>query len=601
MVTGGAGRDPGRVLTEARAHSSAGRLGEAESALRALLGGEPRNVEALVLLGNVLNDLGRPAEAMPCFERALELKPDSADALANQGNALQYLGRLDDAIACYRKAIALDPAYREAHHNLGNALESLDRQPEAVACFERALSLDGDFVEARWAIAMSQLPKVYADAGEARRCRDAFARELRALEAWFDARRSAQSHRAVGIQQPFALAYEEEDNRDLLRRYGALCARLMGAWFDAQGLASPAKRPPAGAIRVGVASQYFHDHSVWNALVRGWFEQLDPGRFALHAFYLGAHEDEETARGRRCAAQFHAGGKGLRAWVDLILASRLDVLIYPEVGMDPMTAKLASLRLAPLQLASWGHPETTGLPTIDAYFSAQGMEPEGAQAHYTEKLVALPNLGCCFARTEVAAQFPEADADGPLLVCPGTPFKYAPQHDGVYAAIARRLGRCSFVFFVHRGRGDLAGRLMGRLRGAFAQAGLRAEDCVRFLPWLERPRFHGLMRRADVFLDTIGFSGFNTAMQAVECGLPIVTREGRFLRGRFASAILRRIGLQELVAQSDDDYVRIAVRLAQDGDYRERMRRHMAAHRAILFEDLAPIRAMEDYLAGAVA
>ena len=62
--------------------------------------------------------------------------------------------------------------------------------------------------------------------------------------------------------------------------------------------------------------------------------------------------------------------------------------------MDATTAKLAALRLAPVQAASWGHPETSGLPTIDYYLSAQALEPADAQENYTEKLVALPNLGC---------------------------------------------------------------------------------------------------------------------------------------------------------------------------------------------------------------
>lgn len=73
--------------------------------------------------------------------------------------------------------------------------------------------------------------------------------------------------------------------------------------------------------------------------------------------------------------------------------SRLDVLIYPEIGMDKLTTKLASMRLAPVQVASWGHPETSGLPTIDHYLSAQGLEPEGVGEHHTERLVLLPQLG----------------------------------------------------------------------------------------------------------------------------------------------------------------------------------------------------------------
>jgi predicted O-linked N-acetylglucosamine transferase (SPINDLY family) len=104
------------------------------------------------------------------------------------------------------------------------------------------------------------------------------------------------------------------------------------------------------------------------------------------------------------------------------------------------------------------------------------------------------------------------------------------------------------------------------------------------------------MKRADVFLDTIGFSGFNTAMQAVECSLPIVTREGRFMRGRFASGILRRMGLAELVTATEGEYVSLALRLAGDAEYRRQIRARMEAARGVLYEDPAPIKALEDFL-----
>jgi predicted O-linked N-acetylglucosamine transferase (SPINDLY family) len=184
-------------------------------------------------------------------------------------------------------------------------------------------------------------------------------------------------------------------------------------------------------------------------------------------------------------------------------------------------------------------------------------------------------------------------------VCPGTPFKYAPEHDWVLAEIAQRLGRCRMVFFEYRTRA-LSAALRARLAGEFGRRGLDFERCALFLPWQSRAAFLGLLRAADVFLDTLGFSGFNTAQQAVECGLPVVTREGRFLRGRLASGILKRIGVPELVAADEAQYVDLVVRLAQDADYREEMRRRIASGRPSLFEDLAPVRALEDFLAQGV-
>jgi predicted O-linked N-acetylglucosamine transferase (SPINDLY family) len=85
-------------------------------------------------------------------------------------------------------------------------------------------------------------------------------------------------------------------------------------------------------------------------------------------------------------------------------------------------------------------------------------------------------------------------------------------------------------------------------------------------------------------------------MQAVERGIPVVTREGRFMRGRLASGILKRMGLGELVAGSEKEYVELAARLIEDEAYRERMRKLVEARRPILLEDQAPIRGLEAFL-----
>jgi len=213
----------------------------------------------------------------------------------------------------------------------------------------------------------------------------------------------------------------------------------------------------------------------------------------------------------------------------------------------------------------------------------------------------LPNLGCSYqpARLLPAKSDPAdlgIDPTAPILLCPGVPFKYAPQHDLILTEIARRLGRCQFIFFASR-PGDMSNKLRRRLEIVFARSKLDFDDFVTFIPWQDRPAFCGLMKRANVFLDTIGFSGFNTAMQAVECGLPIVTKEGRFLRGRLASGILKRMGLQELVAESAEEYVDLAVRLCRDTEFSDDVRRRIEASRQALFEDEAPIRALETFLA----
>ena len=566
---------------------------EAEQSCRRALALNPRMADAHLELGNVLADLGKPEQAEACYRKAIELDSTLAPAHARLAGMLKMTLRLEEAEASYRAALALQPS-AATFQALGGVLYELDRPLEAREAFRRALEVDPELVEARWSLAVLRVIEL-DDAG---RTEDAAA-ELERLSAWLDSHRIDDPSRAVGAMYPFDLAYRERNHRPLLERYGGLCARLMERWRKKERL-RPARPAGMQPIRVGVVSAHVHEHSVWNAIVKGWVEHMDRGRFELSLFHLGIRQDAETDYARSRAAHFEAGARPLRRWVDAISERRPDVLIYPEIGMDLTSAQLACLRLAPLQLAAWGHPLTTGLPTVDAYLSAELFEPPGAGEHYGERLIALPNLGCCYEPYRVEALDPDPAEPGiepgaPLLLCPGAPFKYAPGHDDVYPAIARALGACQLVFFELNPRGAREA-LISRLKAAFARAGLDYERYVTFVPPLVRPAFYGLMKRADVLLDTIGFSGFNTAMQAVECGLPIVAWEGRFMRGRFASGVVKRMKLDEVVAKSEKEYIALAAKLAGDTAYREQIRARIVVARDVLYGDKAPIRALEEFL-----
>jgi protein O-GlcNAc transferase len=627
---------PGTVLNDIGiAHAANGAPADAERVFRDAIALQPGAADAYASLALLLASLGRLDEGLACLQSGLARAPGVAALHYQLGNLLAQAGRGPDAAAAYRAATVLQPTHFAAHYGLAialrdqgahdevrvcletlmrltpqsadehfglaNVLRDADRFDQMLAELRKALELDPEHVQARWALTMNQLPAVYIDDDGPRRARAAFAAELAALDEWLDSARAARAVEAVGAPPPFLLAYQEESNRELLARHGRICARVMGEWRTRQRLPASgtcAKRVP---LRVGVVSQFFFNHSVWHAPVRGWFEHFDPARVALHAFYLGARRDEQTRFAMERAAHFEIVGGGVRALAEAVLARDLDVLIYPEIGMHPATVRLASLRLAPVQIVSWGHPETSGLPTLDYYLSGADFEPSGAQAHYTETLVPLPNLGCWYAARDVGSTPPDLRALGldgaaPLLLCAGTPFKYGPHHDAVFVRIAKQLGRCQFVFFRHEVNPRFSDKLRERLQSAFSREGMRAEQFVRFVPWQNGPQFFGLMQRAHVYLDTIGFSGFNTAMQAIECGLPIVTREGRFMRGRFASAILKRMDLAELIAASDEAYAELAVRVVRDDAYRESLRRRIAQRRAPLFGDVATVRALEDFL-----
>lgn len=585
-----------------RAHQAQGNLAQAAASFGNALRLRPDSAATQSDLADILTRLGRLDEAVACCEAALQIQPGLFEAHFNLAIALRDLGRRVDAMAQAQKAIQLRPEFAQAHYLLGHLHGDDDRREESIRCFERAIALDPGHAEARWSRAMAELPSTYGVQDSPQLLRTAFAAELAKLESWFDTAPIADVSRSVGVQQPFRLAYQDENNRDLLQRYGNLCARLMASWqqqHHALSTASP-RRVFNDTIRVGIVSGHFRDHSVWHAIVKGWLQHLDRKRFTLIGFNLGLAGDRETSRATSWSAHFEQGPKDLPQWLQAIQTREPDVLIYPEIGMEPMALKLASLRLARVQATTWGHPETSGLPTIDYFLSADGLEPAGAQAHYSEKLVLLPNLGTFFEQRgfEAAAAEPgnwSLHGDVPLLLCAGVPFKYAPQNDWMLVEIARRLGKCRLVFFTHHERNQ-SEKLRHRLSAAFGARGLNIGDFATFVPWLSKPHFYGMLTRATAYLDSVGFSGFNTALQAVECGLPIVALEGRFLRARLASGILKRMGIHDLVAASQEDYIALAVRLALDPGFRAGARERIEQRRAMMFEDIAPVRALEQFL-----
>ncbi len=250
---------------------------------------------------------------------------------------------------------------------------------------------------------------------------------------------------------------------------------------------------------------------------------------------------------------------------------------------------------------------------MDLYISADSFEPVNASENYVEELVRLPNLGVYVEPLAPAISNPSLGSlnlprNEPLLLCPGAPFKYSPLYDDVWAQIARRLRRKLFrrggggrlVFF--RSGSDMTDRILERrLRAVFEKADIGFDEHVSIIPTLDRSRFFGLMRQSALMLDTLGFSGFNTALQAIECDLPVLAFEGEFMRGRLASAIMRRLDLPELVATTTEDFVQKALELARDPGRRKKIRAKIIERRDALFHDMAPVRALERHLTDAVA
>ena len=595
--------DPGLVPAHNNLGSALAYLGhydEAAVSYRAALDLAPDYAETQINLAAALAGAGQAEDALAAYDQAIRLDPNAAAAWRGKGDVLSGLARLDAAVDAYRGAVRLQPGLAEAWSNLGTALGNLGQRAEAEAAYEAALRQNPTLLAARANLAVARLPLVYRDEAEIDQARAAYQADLEALAAVpLPAGLDAE---AIGGVPPFYLAYQGRDDRALQALYGAHVSRVMAALHPRWMVPPKVDRPrPGQKIRVGILSTYFYRHSNWKIPIKGWLAGLDQTRFEIHGYHLGGRQDAETAIAAGLCHRFTAENLSLAGWAERIRGDRLHVLLIPGIGMDPLTTRLAALKLAPVQATSWGHPETSGLASIDHFLSSDLMEPDGAAALYTERLIRLPKLSIAYEPGAVEpARVTRAELgvaeDATLYWCCQSLYKYLPRHDAVFPRIAAAHPDARFLFIAYPGDPAVTAILRGRLDAAFAAAGLEAGDFCHFVPHMPAERFAGITALADIFLDSIGWSGCNSTLEALGQGVPVVTLWGELMRGRHSAAILSLLGLPELIADSVDDYVALAASLGRDPDRRRLLSARILRDRHLLYHDRACIDGLARYL-----
>jgi predicted O-linked N-acetylglucosamine transferase (SPINDLY family) len=402
----------------------------------------------------------------------------------------------------------------------------------------------------------------------------------------------------------FYLGYQGRNDRDLQEQYGRYVHRIVAANYPEW--VKPLDMPPVpsgGRIRVGYISAHFRNHSV-SKLFAGWLYERNRHDFEIFVYHNGQNVDAVTEKVREASDHFYHLPGEFEELCRKVRADNLHIVVFLDVRHRRM-AMISALRLAPVQCLAWAHPMTSGAPMIDYYLSSERMEPENGQEHYSERLIRLPGIGVYYPKpmvprpmlTKTRADFGIGE-DRVVFLCCQSSFKYLPQHDDLYARIAKKLPSAQFIFLAHN---DVIAKVfLARLERAFAVEGLQASDYCVMLPRINSLVYLNLNLVSDVFLDSLEWSGGVTALEAIACGLPVVTLPGQFMRGRHSYGILMQLGIPETIAHDKEEYVDIAIRLGQDTQWRSQILERMAARHECLYWDTTCVRGLESFFQAAV-
>jgi predicted O-linked N-acetylglucosamine transferase (SPINDLY family) len=553
---------------------------QAIAALQVLAQQYPALAELKGMLGDALFDEGRYEESVQAYQASVDQKADFLAGWNNLGNAFRALSRNLEAMHAYQQALKLDPGCARAWKNMGLAFQYENLTDEAVKCLDAAIQLDPENIALQWTHARA-LPIVYRSVPQLDRYRKRYTQLLETLEERVKAKPLPKPD---AVWDAFHLHYQGHNDVALQATHGRLIDHVMAAAHPILHHALPPRcREPQQPLRVGFASSMLRDHTI-SYLFGSWIRGLAKRGVEVFGYLIGDSGDHVTnALATHCQA-FRTLPNNPAMTGSTIRSDNLDVLIYPELGMNRHMLQLAALRLAPLQAVTWGHPVTTGLPNIDVFLSSEGMESLEAQNHYTEHLVRLPGLSLYLeefarptrTRTKQSFGLPE---NGVVYLIPQSLFKLLPQHDDLYPQIALRVPQAHFCFIANAAAQCTQGVLdtvRSRLEEAFRTRGLDPSHFLTFLPGLCREDFLSLNACSDIFLDAPGWSGGRTTLEAIGCGLLPITCEGVMMRQRHTAAILRELHLEELVAPDMESYVELAARLGNHSDWRQSIRQSLA-------------------------
>jgi predicted O-linked N-acetylglucosamine transferase (SPINDLY family) len=630
-------------------------LGELDEALKAFNKAttlEPRYPDAWLSLGHLYIEKQQTDKANACLKKLMTLAPEAATTFDLAGELAWMRGDSLDAASFYRQAADSAPDDRNIQAKFavtlimcGEALAAIDAMDRAHALgvaedwileklgtmfatkywtpmarenLEMAVERNPDNLAA-W----NTLLIVYAKCGESEKVKKAAdailekdpdnshalmnlstwhndqGRHDEALELLARARARDPNHRGTYSKALWAMVSASSVSAaDILQLAQAFDERVFRHQCRNNDFATR-NRDPERRLRIGWLSSDMRNHPV-AAFVWPFLEQFDREKLETFIYYNFSEEDDITRRIKACAQQWRAVvGIGDDGLANLIEGDEIDILIDLNGFTDGCRSDVIARKPAPIQVTWLGFPGTSGMSAMDYIF----VPPDPVLEKPTWSLETHWPLPDCYGvRHEISNA-----AILPGLPCEreSTPFTFACLNHFRKASIktielwSRILVQCPqarMILVAIGGRDDESIRYF---YSQFERHGVNPAQ-LAFRGYVTRQKYFESHNEIDLGLDPFPFNGGTTGYDSIWMGVPFVTWPGEHLSARMGRAILENVGLSELVANSADDYVNIAVALANDLDRLKRLRANLRERmiNSPLLDGQRMARSLEDAFRG---
>lgn len=581
-----------------------------------LLSTQPNHAGALNMKGKLMMYLGEPELAHQLFRRASQLEPQNSENYKHMARILSDMDKSQEAIAMIEKARSFAPKDMEIHgllaaflikfnraHYVPNYLEDIfakvGEDANLMQLYCTALQMDNRAEEAQ--AAYKRLIDKYTVDGSFRMMFELHLSRLLLSNEQIDSERKqfAEAMDSFIKEKPkanlsmmpliplFNLAYHNKDSKELASKY---CKMLRLCADEVKYVAPHLKAgnkpdPTPDKIKIGFASRYMHDHPVGRCYNNILFALHEHGGFDVTLFMLGNVVDKSIERMKQAGINVVGTHKKLETTQNIIASHELDILIFPDIGMEAMSYYLAMSKLAHYQCCLTGHPDTTGIDTLDYFISAGVYEPENGQDNYTETLLRAHGIDTVFTKFNPPEKWlTRADFDLPedkkLYLVPMAIQKLHPDFDDILADILEQDNNALIILFEDFQRKSATEQLRKRILNKCD------ENRILFMQWQPLDSLISLLKISDAVLSTIYFGAGTTSQIAFSFGVPLVSWPDWHARSRMVHGYYKFMGIENPPsATSADDYVKVAMRIANDVDYRKNISQQILQKHDILYEN----------------
>ena len=299
-------------------------------------------------------------------------------------------------------------------------------------------------------------------------------------------------------------------------------------------------------------------------------------------------------------------GDNLGSARELLEKFEFNYIVYPDIGMKLLPTLLAYSRIAPIQITTWGHSETSGIDTIDYFISSELFELQDElhepQTHYSEKLILMKSLGTYYIsphklfvennekyikglkKFKTREEYGYSDKDH-LYVCLQTFYKLNTNFE---LCLARILELDPSGIILLSNTFPFCKSHLERLR---KNIGIEKLKRVRWYGSLEKDEFLNLVSISDVCLDSFPFGGCNTSYDAFDYNIPVITMAGscNFLHGQFTTGLYKKMGLDECIANSPEEYADLASKIGINDKLRHKINRNIEMKKHLVFQEQASV------------